>query len=239
MHPNHTPTLNCTCDRCGKRYYKRPCLIREINYCSNACRRDRVVRTCDVCGEQFEVKRSCAERGHGRFCSRACTLTARATGLIDSGPKTRQAAQDRFLSKIDLGGDDECWPWNGNRTPKGYGSFSLNRRMVAAHRVSWTIFVGPIPDGLHVLHACDTPFCVNPKHLFLGTNQDNIDDKVAKRRQARGETHSRAILTEDQVREIRYRARNETISHKELGHQYGVSKATISGIVSRKNWRHI
>ena len=75
-----------------------------------------------------------------------------------------------------------CWLWQGARSSKGYGSVRYSGRAIGAHRLSWLLHKGPIPDGLHVLHSCDTPACLNPEHLFLGSNQDNVTDKIAKGR---------------------------------------------------------
>ena len=93
---------------------------------------------------------------------------------------TDAAVLKRFMSFVrpQFGG---CWLWGGGKNKKGYGQFFLNSRRLA-HRVSYELFVGPIPDKLCVLHTCDAPSCVNPNHLWLGTNQDNINDRVKKGR---------------------------------------------------------
>jgi len=82
-----------------------------------------------------------------------------------------------------------CWKWKANTNSDGYGTFWFNKKMTKAHRVSWEIHKGPIPVGKQVLHTCDNPPCVNPEHLFLGTNTDNVQDKVFKYRQAKGLEH--------------------------------------------------
>lgn len=106
-----------------------------------------------------------------------------------------------FWQKVDKGTEDGCWIWTGARHRKGYGRFAVaNRRKVYAHRYSWELAHGPIPDGLFVLHRCDNPPCVNPGHLFLGTNQDNMRDAAAK-----GRLVSRAKLTEAIVTSMRRR----------------------------------
>jgi hypothetical protein len=110
-----------------------------------------------------------------------------------------------------------------------------------AHRVSWTLHNGAIPNGLHVLHHCDNPQCVNPAHLWLGTNADNMRDMIRKGRGnvAGGEDHGSAKLTEKQVIEIRERYAAGNITQHELGNEYGISKQTIGEIIRREIWKHI
>jgi hypothetical protein len=98
--------------------------------------------------------------------------------------------EERFWAKVDRGDPDECWTWLAYRRPDGYGSLRMgtlgvDRRNERAHRLSWTLANGPIPAGLLVLHRCDNPSCVNPAHLFLGTDQDNADDRQSKGRGVR------------------------------------------------------
>jgi len=88
----------------------------------------------------------------------------------------------RFWSKVDRRGPDECWEWSGSKNPDGYGLFSLRGRGYRSHRVSWSIAHGGVPCGMHVCHHCDNPACVNTSHLFIGTNYDNMRDKVLKGR---------------------------------------------------------
>lgn len=100
-----------------------------------------------------------------------------------------QNTTPRFWSKVKQGSPGKCWPWTAAVTHNGYGKAAIgpsnNRRCVRAHRFVWELLRGPIPQGLQVLHRCDNRLCCNPDHLFLGTNLDNVADKVAKNRQAR------------------------------------------------------
>jgi hypothetical protein len=117
--------------------------------------------------------------------------------------------------------------------------------MAHAHRISWEIHFGDIPDGLYVLHTCDNPPCANPVHLFLGTQRDNIDDMLRKGRSAyghpgrQGEKAWMAKLTDDQVREIRSLYEVGRISQLALARRYGITQTTIGSIVRRATWKHI
>src|SRR2546429_469655 len=113
---------------------------------------------------------------------------------------------NRFWAQVEIRGPEDCWSWVGGKFQSGYGYFRYSRKLLRAHRVAWLIAKGEIPDELNVLHSCDHPACVNPNHLFLGTDADNMNDKVAKGRARgakRGEMHHKARLTTGQVAEIR------------------------------------
>jgi hypothetical protein len=103
--------------------------------------------------------------------------------------KTKEQRMEDFANKINENGslilDTPCWEWMGTKNPNGYGLFSSRYFSGAAHRASWEIFVGPIPDGLFICHKCDNKSCVNPEHLFLGTQYDNMQDKAQKDRLAK------------------------------------------------------
>ena len=141
----------------------------------------------------------------------------------------------RFWRYVDTSGD--CWIWTG-ATNGRYGKISRGPGLglVGAHRASWEIHFGPTPDGLWVLHRCDNPPCVRPDHLWLGTNQDNIDDKVAKGRALGaygGERHHLSKLTKGQGAEVRQFA-EEGLRQREIAARYGVNRATISKIIRGK-----
>lgn len=127
-----------------------------------------------------------------------------------------------------------CWLWDSGVNTKGYGQFYGNRENLLAHRVSYELHRGTIPAGLHVLHSCDTPSCVNPAHLKLGTNLDNIRDKVAKKRcrAIRGERAPWAKLTQAQVDHIKQKA----MKGVEYCALYKVSPALISSIQRGHRW---
>lgn len=165
-------------------------------------------------------------------------------------PEERIAA---FWNKIDQsGGEDVCWLWTGAINSSGYGHFRVADKIRGAHQIVYDLLVAAIPDGLYVLHTCDNRACCNPKHLFLGTHQDNMDDMAQKGRRIRlignanpahqhpeirqGERNGRAKLTVDEVLDIRRRYAEEHISQTALGKDYGISQTVVSMIVLRKIW---
>lgn len=136
----------------------------------------------------------------------------------------------RFWAKVNRGEPQDCWLWTGAKLKSGYGSFQQAR----AHRVSWTLNRGPIPKGKHVCHHCDTPLCVNPAHLFLGTDFDNRQDAIRKGRWT--PESSNIKLDARQVVEIRKAAHP---SLKALAQQYGVCEETIQNIRYGRTWKHV
>lgn len=151
----------------------------------------------------------------------------------------RRSMTDRFWSHVLVGQSDQCWPWSGYRDRFGHGQFAVHhRKIVAAHRFALaTRQVQPF-DGACALHHCDNPPCCNPKHLYWGTNADNVRDRVERGRNLRGEAHGRAKLTEEQVRQIRLSVANGH-SQKAMAQVYGVRRSTVQLIVSRKRWTHL
>lgn len=149
---------------------------------------------------------------------------------------------ERFHAKYARRGADDCWLWTGRRVSRmQYGSVRFGhkgRQRWLAHRIAWVLANGPVPyqeDRLCVLHRCDTPLCVNPAHLFLGTHQDNIADRIAKQRTARGEAAGKSRFTTEQIQAIRKDPRFYTA----IAEEHGVSPSSISEIVRGKNWQHV
>lgn len=155
----------------------------------------------------------------------------------DVASKNRSRAvgfDNQFMPEPNSG----CWLWLGAMTSAGYGHVCIGRKTMPAHRRSWEIRKGQIPCGMHVLHKCDNRMCVNPDHLFIGTNADNIADKVAKGRQKQkviGEISPNAKLNELIVRSIKIDTRPNTV----IGRELGVSNVLISLVKRGKAWRHV
>jgi hypothetical protein len=155
--------------------------------------------------------------------------------------------EERFWEKVDRKGPDDCWEWTASKIKDGYGQICEGIpgcKMLKAHRVSWEIHNGPIPvgEGPHgtcVCHRCDNPGCVNPNHLFLGTNADNVRDMVEKGRVACKEKNGRAKLTEEKVAEIRrdYIKGSRMYGQSALGRKYGVDPTAIRRIINREKWK--
>jgi hypothetical protein len=140
--------------------------------------------------------------------------------------------KQRFRSKISID-PSGCHLWTAFRNPAGYGHFRIEGTNRLAHRVAWLFSNGPIPDGMRVCHRCDTPACVNPDHLFLGTDADNVRDMMQKGRHSIGEAHPPAKLSVADV--IAIRGSGDTQAH--LAKVYGVSQPTIWRAKHGANWK--
>lgn len=139
------------------------------------------------------------------------------------------------LAELSVAEESGCIRFTGHLDGEGYGRIMVARVKYMAHRLSYSLNNGPIPDGYVVRHKCDNPSCINPEHLEVGTQADNIADKVSRGRQARGSGVGRAILTEESVREIRA----SPLKVSELSTLYGVSVVSIRNILRRKTWQHV
>lgn len=156
-------------------------------------------------------------------------------------PRKGAPLRERFWSKVRRGPIGSCWLWVAGTDGSGYGMFAPNGNTIGAHRVSWVLEMGEIPDGLCVLHQCDNPPCVNPTHLFLGTHQSNSDDKCRKGRQYHpvGEKNGRSKLLSADVKKIHELFLRASLSKEALGRQFGVSSTTIRHILTGETWPHL
>lgn len=148
---------------------------------------------------------------------------------------TMSTLLERFTANHTIILPCDCWVWTASLTHNGYGQ-TTSPLGARAHRVSYQLHVGPIPEGMCVLHRCDNRACVNPDHLFLGTHADNMADMLAKGRDKRvGNQNARSVLTEEQVLDIRA----DTGTQRGIADKYGVGKSTIANILQRHTWKHI
>lgn len=144
---------------------------------------------------------------------------------------------ESLIRRTDQTGD--CWIWTGPRSTYGYGALRYKgRRHSFAHRVMWQLMYGSIPSTLCVCHRCDNRLCIRPEHLFVGTNQENHEDKISKGRQARGE-RGYAKLTESEVLEIRRLHESGAAGFRKIARQFGVSATNVKAIVLRQSWKHL
>lgn len=160
------------------------------------------------------------------------------------------SASEMFERNVLRGSADECWTVRGEKNSQGYRRIRLSvgrprrRKWVLAHRLSYELAHGTIPDGMNVCHRCDNRECVNPAHLFLGSQADNIQDAIAKGRFVvnggqRGESNGASKLTEDQVQEMRILHEQDGVRCSLLATKYGVSSQMVYQIVRRKRWTHV
>ncbi len=143
-----------------------------------------------------------------------------------------------FWRNVNKKGPEDCWEWRGSKKSNGYGKLLIEGNHFQAHRVSWKLHFGVIPEGMLVLHKCDNRICVNPNHLEIGTQSKNITDAIKRKRVFppvfRGEKHPRAKLTTEEVKQIRS---SKGKTQRELAKMYGVSRHHINKIVNNKMWK--
>ncbi len=259
--PKPSEKVECACHHCGALFTEYPSRVASGRgkFCSQTCHyaaHDRRVEIkCQNCGITFLAQGKQALTGARKYCSTACY----EPHIVGGKAKTLDVI---FWSRVAKGiSPNDCWLWNRRCDKDGYGIVYGKKAPPyfekSAHRLSWVIHFGPIPDGLWVLHNCpdgDNPTCVNPAHLWLGTTQDNTADRDAKCRQAKGERNGWNVhpearlhgslngfakLTEAQVSEIRQNYVKGITKQRDLASQYNISQYVIWAIVNHKRWLHV
>ena len=185
------------------------------------------------CGTYKIVLDNNLRMGQTRSCGCLNKKKAKTMGENNKITDILSYFEDRIHKK-------DCWIWNSSKDKNGYGIVGLkeksNIHKGKAHRLSYLLYIGEYNPELWVLHTCDNPSCVNPNHLFLGTTQDNTNDRHAKGRSAKGESIKNSKLTEKDVYDIRSR-RNEP--RQLVANEYGISRNTVSRIINRDTWKHL
>lgn len=186
-----------------------------------------ILKNCQNCGIEFLAKWQAGRaQRHQLHCGKACYT------LHQNRLEHRQAL---FWAQVEK--TPTCWLWTGWKLNTGYGETSLRQRKITVHRLSYIWAYGEIPKGKLIMHTCDTPLCVRPDHLRVGTDATNHADMVSKMRHTWGAKNKHAKLTEDQVREIR--TLRGQLTHREIAARYGVSQPTINALLVGRTWRYI
>lgn len=187
------------------------------------------------CGEVAPI----AERSNGKLGHVAgqpiCFIVGHHNKIRPLRP-----AEDRFWEKVIKRGPDECWDWNGSHDQHGYGQLRIDGHNVRAHRFSYKLHKGPIPDGKDVCHDCDYPPCTNPVHLFAGTAKDNLDDMVAKGRtnNYEGGEHPNAMFTNEQVREFRRQFAERDVSFAAFAAFHEVPYMVMFNLLTHRTYKN-
>lgn len=195
---------------------------------------------CSTCRGEFV-----SNKNRTKFCSVKC-IRYSGPDPIKRGDFWKNATDEEKLERLiyhynrKVVKKEGCWDWIGYKSV-GYGTLSYKGKLLHAHRASWIINYGNIPDGLHVLHKCDNPCCSNPEHLFLGTHKDNIRDMISKKRMftPRGETHYASKLKPADILKIRELLNDGNLSQKSIGNLYGVCRGTILDIKNNRIWKDV
>jgi hypothetical protein len=225
--PGKTPDR--TCMTCGKSFYRRP--SRRAHYCSYICanrRFSRIPRFCKGC--KTEIREDAEYRF--QYCSIQCF----------NSNKTKQSVfqrngkeEHRFWAKVERLSSDECWTWKGARCSLGYGRAWILRgpnvrERLLAHRIAYVLRNGPIPMGYFVCHSCDNPSCVNPGHLFLGTQKENMTDAASKDR-------CRRKLSDIDILDLKILRMRTTLTERNLARLFDISRVHARRILGTEPFK--
>jgi hypothetical protein len=259
-------SLSKKCAECGRAFTGNYAHGKEVwrkrRYCSVKCKRrasvgrttaECLTKSCEQCGRKFRNRRASGrviepcKWAKARFCSPGCKQASQRGHVVPWLRVEKEDLKTRFMRHVEKEDDGKrCWLWVGTKNKAGYGGIQVNGKRALVHRISYMLHHGAIPEGVgfhgHVVcHACDNPSCVNPGHLFLGSQYTNMQDRDAKGRRAAliGSQHGMASLSEEDVKTILEIAATGRYTQTKIGKMFGVSNSTVSLIVNRKNWTHI
>jgi hypothetical protein len=248
--------VKLSCVTCDKEFYVDLYRIKEnAKYCSKQCFQkkweSKYIFNCQNCGKEH-IAFGYTE-GRKKYCSRSCMEEFRS-------PTLEKLVKNNYEVK-----ENGCWDWTNSISSKtGYGKLDFKGKTISAHRASYEVFKGEIPKGKHVCHSCDNRKCVNPDHLWVGTQKENIQDMVNKGRKPcqkgipkskehleklqigrlnnwksrEGSKHYLAKLNEEKVKEIKIMIR-DGISTVEIAKMFNVCQSNISLIKTGKRWNHV
>jgi hypothetical protein len=178
---------------------------------------------CAQCGKPFFIEPR--REGRARFCSYECRGKGTALEYLSD------AWLARYWDRVEK--TDDCWPWKGAKTTRGYGTISARGKTMLAHRVAWEIANGSPPGEMDVCHTCDNTSCVNPNHLFLGDARANMGDMDSKGRRVNANERITAEIAND----IRARYAVGGVRQKDLAEEFGLSQPAISDVLRNQTWR--
>jgi len=225
----------CSVEGCERR-------AASLGYCNTHYQQDKrgIKDLKPIVCKQKGICKMCGKPEHAQGLCNTCYARALNRGELGHVSIPKGSGQ-AFFNKVASIQTDQCIEWPYARSGIGYGHIRFQNPYGerAAHRYSHARFIGPIPDGLHVLHACDNPACVNPRHLRLGTPTDNMREMHARNRanNRRGEEAPKAKMTEEQATEII--GLLSSCSDMDLANRFGVSRMAIWLIRKGKNWKHL
>ncbi len=234
------------CIICNKEFLYRFCSAKLGGigkFCSLKCKGKGLrsipcIRNCNLCKKEFIAPNTFKIK---KYCSKECYTQTMIGSEKDSFWDTANEEEKlerlkKSFEKYIIRNESECWGWKGSLRKK-YGSLQYGGKYksISAHRASWIIHYGPIPDELFVCHKCDNPGCFRPDHLFLGTATDNVQDMIKKGRRV---INRNCKLTEIEVKEIK-KLLNLNITMQEIANRFNISLPSISGIKHKKTWTHL
>jgi hypothetical protein len=228
------------CKNCNVVLTNENAAKKNAKYFRNICKPCNSKRACQYQKDNPE-KRKAYANSYARAVGRVREYPCEHCGKMCYKKYALAFCSDRcrFLSSVLMSENvNECWVWMGGVNARGYGKASMDGKFIPAHRMSYILFFGEIPDGKLVCHACDNPPCVKPAHLWIGTTQENTKDMVKKRRHIFGEKSSVSKLSSQDVRDILALERLG-INQAVIGEKFNISAGHVNNIVKKRVWKHI